>query len=133
MADITGYADKLFYHEWWNSDTLGHHWKERNLPAYNFFERHVCSPQGRKGVSKLMNVLTVFAISSIMHEHAIAVIFGVGTGMGFFGIMSSLLIIVLRDLSKANGITLKIMIWAVLCIIGLPLGAVINYYLIGTS
>ena len=39
-ADLTGFTDKNFYEDWWNSKSLGEYWRKWNLPVHNWLTRH---------------------------------------------------------------------------------------------
>jgi diacylglycerol O-acyltransferase-1 len=86
MAEITGFADRLFYKDWWNSESMGEYWRTWNLPVHNWFLRHVYFPLRRRKYGRNFSLLVIFTCSALMHEYAIAGIFKVVTGVGFFGI-----------------------------------------------
>jgi diacylglycerol O-acyltransferase 1 len=44
LAEITGFADRLFYLDWWNSQTLGEYWRLWNLPVHHWFLKHIYLP-----------------------------------------------------------------------------------------
>eukprot|EP00123_Amoebidium_parasiticum_P010549 comp20177_c0_seq1/m.25018 comp20177_c0_seq1/g.25018 ORF comp20177_c0_seq1/g.25018 comp20177_c0_seq1/m.25018 type:complete len:468 (-) comp20177_c0_seq1:42-1445(-) len=75
MAEITYFADRKFYDDWWNSTTWGEFAVKWNKPVHEFLLRHAylelieeyrLSP----GLAKLLT----FVFSSCLHEMIIAVI-----------------------------------------------------------
>lgn len=51
LAEITFFADREFYSDWWNSSSFDEYWRKWNLPIHNFFNRHIHKPLLRKGHS----------------------------------------------------------------------------------
>lgn len=43
-AELTYFADREFYKEWWNCKDLGEYWRLWNIPVHNWFVRHVYNP-----------------------------------------------------------------------------------------
>lgn len=44
LAELTFFADRQFYKEWWNCKELGEYWRLWNLPVHNWFVRHCYNP-----------------------------------------------------------------------------------------
>ena len=36
VAEVTRFADRRFYHDWWNAHTLGEFWARWNVPVHNW-------------------------------------------------------------------------------------------------
>lgn len=72
MAELTYFADRTFYKDWWNSRTFSEYWRLWNLPVHNFLFRHVYLPLRRRGVKKEIRLLIVFTISAIGHEYIVS-------------------------------------------------------------
>ena len=73
LAEVTRFADRSFYDDWWNSDSLGTYWKTWNKPVYQFFKRHVFSPMLGRGWSPLAASVAVFFVSGVLHELLVGV------------------------------------------------------------
>ncbi len=44
LAEITYFADREFYKEWWNCRDLAEYWRLWNIPVHNWFIRHIYNP-----------------------------------------------------------------------------------------
>jgi diacylglycerol O-acyltransferase 1 len=130
LAELTGFADRLFYQDWWNSQTLGEYWRLWNLPVHHWFLKHVYFPMRRRKYSRTVSSITVFTISALLHEYAIGSIFKVLTGVGFFGIFLQFPIILLQEKYKKwmGGLVGNIIFWLTFCCVGQPFGAVFIYF-----
>jgi diacylglycerol O-acyltransferase-1 len=73
LAEIMRFADRSFYDDWWNSESLGSYWRTWNKPVYQFFKRHVYSPMVGRGWSHFQASTTVFFISAVLHEILVGV------------------------------------------------------------
>jgi diacylglycerol O-acyltransferase-1 len=73
LAEVTRFADRSFYDDWWNSDSLGTYWKTWNKPVYQFFKRHVYSPMLGRDWHPLTASVAVFFISGVLHELLVGV------------------------------------------------------------
>lgn len=71
LAEVTRFADREFYKDWWNSKDFADYWRRWNLPIHNFFNRHVHKPLLRLGVPRLWAGQIVFLISALAHEYVI--------------------------------------------------------------
>ena len=73
LAEVTRFADRSFYDEWWNSESLGVYWRTWNKPVYQYFKRHVYSPMRSRGWSNGTASLAVFFLSAVLHELLVGV------------------------------------------------------------
>ncbi|KNE63615.1 hypothetical protein AMAG_08716 [Allomyces macrogynus ATCC 38327] len=95
QAELTRFADREFYLDWWNCSTIGAYWRLWNQPVHTWLKRHVYiplvagkwlpdphhppgalpdSPRGEiVGVSKQTAGLVCFFVSAVFHELLIAV------------------------------------------------------------
>lgn len=69
FADLTGFSDKNFYEDWWNSKTFGEYWRKWNLPVHNWLTRHIYYPLIRRKYGRTLSMLIVFFFSAVMHEY----------------------------------------------------------------
>ncbi|RKP05066.1 MBOAT, membrane-bound O-acyltransferase family-domain-containing protein, partial [Thamnocephalis sphaerospora] len=77
FAELSFFADRSFYDDWWNSTTFDEFARNWNKPVHHFLLRHVYVPLYRDcGLSRSHASLLTFLISSIFHELAIAVVCG---------------------------------------------------------
>eukprot|EP00916_Digyalum_oweni_P018642 GHVL01031192.1.p1 GENE.GHVL01031192.1~~GHVL01031192.1.p1 ORF type:complete len:462 (-),score=60.50 GHVL01031192.1:80-1465(-) len=71
LAEITRFADRSFYDDWWNATSLGEYWHKWNSPIRNFMVRHVFRPMIHAGFSTSVAQVVVFVISAAMHEYIV--------------------------------------------------------------
>lgn len=83
IAELTYFADREFYADWWNSVTWDDFSKYWNVPVHKFLLRHVFHAlknikDGKSGKNKLSTmtaILMTFLISSVFHEMAMFMLF----------------------------------------------------------
>ncbi|KAK2855640.1 hypothetical protein FQN49_004985 [Arthroderma sp. PD_2] len=133
LAEVMRFGDREFYHEWWNSPSVGAYWRSWNRPVYHFMKRHIFSPLIGRGWSPFAASLVVFTFSAVLHE----VLVGIPThniiGVAFAGMMLQLpLIAATVPLEKMKGQTGKIIgnsiFWLSFCLVGQPLGALLYFF-----
>uniref|UniRef100_A0AC34G8H7 Diacylglycerol O-acyltransferase n=1 Tax=Panagrolaimus sp. ES5 TaxID=591445 RepID=A0AC34G8H7_9BILA len=73
MAEILRFADREFYRDFWNAETIQYFWQTWNIPVHRWCVRHVYKPLIRNGYSRLTGSLAVFLISAIFHEYLVSV------------------------------------------------------------
>ena len=74
-AELTRFADRSFYEDWWNSITFDEFARKWNKPVHEFLLRHVyLEAISSHNVSKSNATLLTFLFSSILHEFIIAVV-----------------------------------------------------------
>ncbi|ANZ73460.1 BA75_00498T0 [Komagataella pastoris] len=77
VAELTGFADRSFYSEWWNSVSWDEFARDWNLPVHRFLLRHVYhSSISAFQLSRYNATLFTFLLSSFVHELTMYVIFG---------------------------------------------------------
>jgi len=132
LADLTGFADRNFYDDWWNSKTLGEYWRKWNLPVHNWLTRHIYFPLIRRGWSKVVSMLVVFFFSALMHEYLLAGCIGAVTMIGFNTMASQLPFIIIQESFKKQlgGQAGNILFWAFFCVVGQPAGMVMGSILL---
>jgi diacylglycerol O-acyltransferase-1 len=52
VAEVTRFADRLFYRDWWNSSNLDNFWRTWNLPVHNWIKHTVYLPLVSAGVKR---------------------------------------------------------------------------------
>jgi diacylglycerol O-acyltransferase-1 len=82
-AELTRFADRRFYSDWWNAGNLGEYWRKWNYPIHNWLVRHVYYPLIRRGLSSDMAKLITFFVSAVAHEYIVVGVFRVFNLMAF--------------------------------------------------
>eukprot|EP00727_Mastigamoeba_balamuthi_P012215 m51a1_g7616 hypothetical protein (542) ;mRNA; r:278996-281202 len=83
MSELTRFADREFYTDWWNSSSLDVFWRRWNIPVHTWLLRHVyCASKRAATVEKLqwpdaIATWATFGFSAIMHELVLCVMFKV--------------------------------------------------------
>ncbi|OAA72412.1 Membrane bound O-acyl transferase, MBOAT [Cordyceps fumosorosea ARSEF 2679] len=102
MAEITRFADRRFYADWWNSTDWMEFSRNWNVPVHAFLRRHVYSASrpftGRAGATAL-----TFLVSAVGHEIVMACITKKLRGYGFVCQMLQLPIVVLQRTRWVRG------------------------------
>jgi sterol O-acyltransferase len=69
LAEITRFADRGFYGDWWNSVSFDQYARDWNRPVHNFLLRHVYhSSISFFHLSKMQATFFTFLLSAIVHE-----------------------------------------------------------------
>jgi len=74
-GEVTRFADRRFYSDWWNSGNLAEYWRKWNYPIHNWLVRHIYFPLVRRGIKSDLARLLTFTVSAIFHEYIIIGIF----------------------------------------------------------
>ncbi|CAI4212936.1 unnamed protein product [Parascedosporium putredinis] len=102
FAEITRFADRHFYSDWWNSTDWMEFSREWNVPVHSFLRRHVYSAS-RAHMGKPLATAITFLISAVGHEIVMACITKKIRGYGFICQMLQLPIIVLQRTPWVKG------------------------------
>ncbi|KAF3123780.1 hypothetical protein TWF703_000621 [Orbilia oligospora] len=97
FAEITRFADRRFYSDWWNSCNWLEFSREWNIPVHHWFKRHVYGAS-REHVSRTVATFITFLISSILHELVLFCLVKKVRGYGFVCQMLQLPIVMLQSL-----------------------------------
>ncbi|ETS77316.1 hypothetical protein PFICI_11190 [Pestalotiopsis fici W106-1] len=95
FAEITYFADRHFYADWWNSTDWMEFSREWNVPVYSFLRRHIYATSKPK-IGRGMATVITFLISAIGHEIVMACITKKLRGYGFVCQMLQLPLVVLQ-------------------------------------
>ena len=101
-AEITCFADRHFYSDWWNSTDWMEFSREWNVPVYSFLRRHVYSAS-RPHIGKANATVITFLISAVGHEIVMACITKKIRGYGFICQMLQLPIVMLQRTRWVRG------------------------------
>lgn len=102
FAEITHFADRHFYSDWWNSTDWMEFSREWNIPVYSFLRRHVYSAS-RPRFGKHAATIITFLISAVGHEIVMACITKKLRGYGFICQMLQLPIVMLQRTRWVRG------------------------------
>ncbi|XP_062500877.1 diacylglycerol O-acyltransferase 1-like isoform X2 [Corticium candelabrum] len=134
IGEVLRFADRGFYSDWWNAETIPEFWSEWNIPAHKWARRHVFKPMLHAGFSKLQAATVVFFISAFFHEFLVSVPLRMLRAWAFVGMISQI------PLAYATSRLLKgylgnIVVWLSL-ILGQPIAVLMyfhDYYIIHSS
>ncbi|KZT62390.1 MBOAT-domain-containing protein [Calocera cornea HHB12733] len=75
FAELSRFADRQFYDDWWNSVTWDEFARKWNKPVHTFLLRHVyASSISSYKISKTSAMWITFLVSAVMHELVMAVV-----------------------------------------------------------
>ncbi len=76
LAELTRFADRGFYGDWWNSVTWDQYARDWNRPVHNFLLRHVYhSSISTFHLSRNAATFVTFLLSALVHEMCMAIMF----------------------------------------------------------
>lgn len=131
LSELTRFADRSFYRDWWNSRTLGEYWRLWNLPVHNWLIRHVYFNMTSKGYSKNSAMVFTFFLSAVAHEYLISGACRFLSYWAFLAMMGQLPMIVFMDFFKpylSQSQIGNVVFWVSFCIIGQPIAVLIYSY-----
>ena len=102
FAEITCFADRHFYSDWWNSCDWLEFSREWNIPVHHFLRRHVYGA-ARPNMSRNTATFVTFLISSVGHELVMGCITKKLRGYGFLAQMSQLPIVAIQRSKFVKG------------------------------
>jgi sterol O-acyltransferase len=102
FAEITRFADRHFYSDWWNSTDWLEFSREWNVPVYSFLRRHVYGAS-RPHIGRANATVITFLVSAIGHEIVMACIAKKIRGYGFVCQMMQLPLMVVQQLPAVKG------------------------------
>lgn len=70
-GEVTRFADRRFYSDWWNAGNLAEYWRKWNYPIHNWLVRHVYFPLVRRGCNSELARFLTFTVSAVFHEYII--------------------------------------------------------------
>jgi sterol O-acyltransferase len=112
FAEITRFADRQFYADWWNSCDWLEFSREWNKPVHHFFRRHVYSAS-RIHLSRPMATIITFLISALAHELVMGCITKKLRGYGAIAMMLQMPIVMVQRSPWVRGRTLlnNVLFW----------------------
>ncbi|KAK4997969.1 Sterol O-acyltransferase 2 (Sterol-ester synthase 2) [Elasticomyces elasticus] len=112
FAEITCFADRHFYADWWNSHDWLEFSREWNIPVHHFFRRHVYSAS-RPTFSRPVATLITFLLSALAHELVMGCITRKFRGYGFVAMMLQMPIVLVQRsrLMRGRGLLGNVLFW----------------------
>jgi sterol O-acyltransferase len=122
FAEITRFADRQFYSDWWNSLDWLEFSREWNIPVHNFFRRHVYSTSRQAQIPRPLATALTFFISAVAHELVMGCITRKFRGYGFVLMMMQIPFVAIQRLPWVRKQTLvnNVLFW-IFMIMGLSL------------
>ncbi|XP_033754870.1 diacylglycerol O-acyltransferase 1-like isoform X2 [Pecten maximus] len=72
-AELLKFGDREFYKDWWNAESVTEFWQTWNVPVHRWCVRHLYKPLVKRGYSKQLASILVFAMSAFFHEYLVSV------------------------------------------------------------
>jgi len=120
IAELTRFADREFYKDWWNSSNLGYFWRTWNLPVHSWMVAHVYIPlHVQRKWSKESASFLIFILSAIFHELIVSIPFRNFKLLAFGGMMAQVPLIELTKCLKGTQ-TGNVIFWLVI-MLGQPM------------
>ncbi|KAK0989525.1 Sterol O-acyltransferase 2 (Sterol-ester synthase 2) [Friedmanniomyces endolithicus] len=122
FAEITRFADRQFYSDWWNSLDWLEFSREWNIPVHNFFRRHVYSASRQVKMGRGLATALTFFISALAHELVMGCITRKFRGYGFILMMMQIPFVAIQRLPwvRKQALLNNVLFW-VFMIMGLSL------------
>lgn len=102
FAEITCFADRHFYSDWWNSSDWLEFSREWNIPVHHFLRRHVYFAS-RTYFSNSVAMMITFLVSAFGHELIMGCITKKLRGYGFVAMMLQLPIVAVQRSKLVKG------------------------------
>lgn len=102
FAELTQFADRRFYSDWWNCEDWLEFSREWNIPVHNFLRRHVYFSTKHYSSNSIAMLMT-FLISSLGHELIMGCITKKLRGYGFVAMMLQLPIVAIQRSKFVKG------------------------------
>jgi sterol O-acyltransferase len=113
FAELTAFADRQFYSDWWNSCDWLEFSREWNKPVHQFLRRHVYSASRGAHFSRPVATGITFLISALAHELVMGCITKKLRGYGFVAMMLQGPIVIVQRSKWVRGRTLlnNVLFW----------------------
>lgn len=99
-AELTYFADRRFYYDWWNAGNLSEYWRKWNFPIHSFLVRHVYYPLRRRNVNKPAALFITFFVSAAAHEYIMVGILRVVNFVAFTLMIVNVPLMILQSKAK---------------------------------
>ena len=132
LSELMRFGDRTFYHDWWNSVTLGEYWRLWNIPVHNWILRHLYGPLRSIGLDGGQSIYGVFFVSALAHEYIISGSCHVQSYIAFLGMfMQAPMVLKMEWYKKFLSETQigNVFFWVTFVIIGQPVAVLVYSYL----
>ncbi|GMS79575.1 hypothetical protein PENTCL1PPCAC_1750, partial [Pristionchus entomophagus] len=132
VAEILCFADREFYRDFWNAESIQYFWKTWNIPVHRWALRHIFMPMMRNGYSKKSAIVVVFFVSAFFHEYLISAPLHMFRLWAYYGMMAQIPLSFVTDHVVKGGRAGNIVVWLSL-ILGQPMSILMyvhDWYLI---
>ncbi|KAE8227479.1 hypothetical protein CF319_g60 [Tilletia indica] len=122
FAELTRFADREFYQDWWNATSMDVFSRKWNKPVHSFLLRHVYASSITAGLPKQQAMFFTFLLSSLLHELVMAVVSGKIRGYLFAMQMAQMPLIFISQIPfiRRNEVLGNLIFWIGL-MVGFPL------------
>ncbi|GMR58362.1 hypothetical protein PMAYCL1PPCAC_28557 [Pristionchus mayeri] len=120
LAEILCFADREFYRDFWNAESIQYFWKTWNIPVHRWALRHIFMPMMRNGYSKKSAIVVVFFVSAFFHEYLVSVPLHMFRLWAYYGMMAQIPLSFVTDHVVKGGRAGNIVVWLSL-ILGQPM------------
>lgn len=130
FAEMTCFADRHFYADWWNSCDWLEFSREWNIPVHHFFRRHVYSASRGANLSRPLATVITFLVSALAHELVMGCITKKLRGYGFFAMMLQMPLVMMQRTPwmKNKPLLNNVLFWCSM-ILGLAMVSSLSYSL----
>ncbi|KAK6108335.1 MBOAT membrane-bound O-acyltransferase family protein [Brugia pahangi] len=125
IAELMEFADRQFYLDFWNAETLAVFWKTWNIPVHRWALRHIYRPMICNGFSKMSAACAVFFVSAFFHEYLVSVPLHMFRFWAYLCMMAQIPLSFVTEKVLKGGLPGNIVMWLSL-ILGQPL-AILMY------
>jgi len=128
-GELTYFADRRFYHDWWNAGDLSEYWRKWNFPIHSFLMRHVYYPLRRRNTHKALSLFLTFFTSAVAHEYIMIGIIRDVNFIAFTIMIINVPIMVMQHKLKGivNPNMNNLLFWLGYLILGQPFGILFCY------
>uniref|UniRef100_A0A914W462 O-acyltransferase n=1 Tax=Plectus sambesii TaxID=2011161 RepID=A0A914W462_9BILA len=116
IAEILRFADREFYRDFWNAETISYFWKTWNIPVHRWALRHIYKPMMRNKWSKLQASIAVFFVSAFFHEYLVSIPLSMFRLWAYYGMMMQVPLSILTDI-MGGGRAGNIIVWLSLILV----------------
>ncbi|KAJ1370987.1 hypothetical protein KIN20_032844 [Parelaphostrongylus tenuis] len=116
IAEVLRFADREFYRDFWNSETIHYFWRTWNIPVHRWATRHIYLPMMRNNYKSLLCSLCLH----FFHEYLVSVPLHMFRLWAYYGMMSQIPLSIVTDRIIKGGRAGNVVVWLSL-ILGQPL------------
>lgn len=144
IAELTQFADRTFYKDWWNALYLDEYWRKWNIPTHYWLLRHVYNPLRRRKISRPVAYGITYFVSALFHEYICSGALGCFNYLAFLGIFINYPLGLFQCYLRScqwftkykESQMLNVFFWILFCFIGQPLEFLFytyKYYKVSTE